>query len=96
MSLQPCSVSCVSPFSQDAFAKGEVFLGNGELGYSASAGLPAGTHCNGSWSYGITILTPERSFLFTCETESEQQDWLRLFNGVLITQMSPQEYSSKA
>ncbi|XP_012692870.1 arf-GAP with dual PH domain-containing protein 1 [Clupea harengus] len=80
----------------DAFAKGEVFLGNGELGYSASAGLPAGTHCNGSWSYGITILTPERSFLFTCETESEQQDWLRLFNGVLITQMSPQEYSMEA
>ncbi len=80
---------------QDAFAKGEVFLGNKEHGYSASAGLPAGTHCNGAWQYGITIETRERSFLFTCEMESDQHEWLKHFNDVISAQMSPQEYTSK-
>ncbi|KAG7491452.1 hypothetical protein MATL_G00003870 [Megalops atlanticus] len=80
----------------DAFAKGEVFLGHRDLGYSASPGLPAGTHCNGAWQCGITIVTPDRSFLFTCETESEQQDWLNHFNAVISTVMTPQEYSMEA
>lgn len=80
---------------QDAFAKGEVFLGNKDHGYSVSAGLPAGTYCNGAWQHGITIVTPDRCFLFTCETESEQQDWLKHFGDVMSAQMSPQEYTSK-
>lgn len=80
---------------KDAFAKGEVFLGNTGQGYSASAGLPAGTSCNGAWQQGITIQTPDRCFLFTCETESDQQDWLQHFNRVMSAQMSPQEYTSK-
>lgn len=80
----------------NAFAKGEVFLGHRDHGYSASPGLPAGTHCNGAWQHGITIVTPERSFLFTCETESDQTDWLKMFNDVISTVMSPQEYSMEA
>ncbi|XP_019215865.1 arf-GAP with dual PH domain-containing protein 1 isoform X1 [Oreochromis niloticus] len=78
----------------DAFAKGEVFLGNKNYGYSASSGLPAGTHCNGAFEYGITIQTPDRCFLFTCETESDQQDWLKRFNDIMSAQMSPQEYTN--
>uniref|UniRef100_A0A3P9MS81 ArfGAP with dual PH domains 1 n=1 Tax=Poecilia reticulata TaxID=8081 RepID=A0A3P9MS81_POERE len=80
----------------DAFAKGEVFLGNNDNHYSASAGLPSGTSCNGAWQYGITIETPERSFLFTCETESDQQEWLKHFKNVMNTQMSPQDYTMEA
>ncbi|CAL8331908.1 unnamed protein product [Lota lota] len=80
----------------DAFAKGEVFLGNKDHGYSATAGLPATAYCKGAWQHGITILTPERCFLFTCETESDQQDWLRHFATVLNTTMSPQEYTMEA
>ncbi|KAJ8363198.1 hypothetical protein SKAU_G00120290 [Synaphobranchus kaupii] len=80
----------------DAFAKGEVFLGHRGHGYSACPGLPSGTHCNGAWQHGITIVTPERSFLFTCESESEQQDWLNHFNVVIGTTMTPQEYSMEA
>uniref|UniRef100_A0A6Q2XR55 ArfGAP with dual PH domains 1 n=1 Tax=Esox lucius TaxID=8010 RepID=A0A6Q2XR55_ESOLU len=80
----------------DAFAKGEAFLGHRDQGYSAQPGLPAGTHCNGAWQHGITIVTPERSFLFTCETETEQKDWLKHFNDVINIQMSPQEYSMEA
>ncbi|XP_020797431.1 arf-GAP with dual PH domain-containing protein 1 [Boleophthalmus pectinirostris] len=80
----------------DAFAKGEVFLGNKDHGYSASAGLPSGTHCNGAWSHGVTIETPERCFLFTCETEAEQQEWVQTFNEVINAPMSPQEYTMEA
>ncbi|KAJ8283605.1 hypothetical protein COCON_G00024550 [Conger conger] len=64
----------------DAFAKGEVFLGHRDHGYS----------------HGITIVTPDRSFLFTCESEGEQQDWLNHFNVVISTTMTPQEYSMEA
>ncbi|XP_026159913.1 arf-GAP with dual PH domain-containing protein 1 [Mastacembelus armatus] len=80
----------------DAFAKGEVFLGSRDHGYNVSAGLPAGTHCNGAWQHGVTIETPERSFLFTCETESDQQDWFKHFNDVMNAPMSPQEYTMEA
>ncbi|XP_033823765.1 arf-GAP with dual PH domain-containing protein 1 [Periophthalmus magnuspinnatus] len=80
----------------DAFAKGEVFLGNKDHGYSATAGLPSGTHCNGSWSHGITIETPDRCFLFTCETETEQQEWVQKFKEVMSAPMSPQEYTMEA
>lgn len=80
----------------DAFAKGEVFLGNKAVGYSASVGLPSGTHCNGAWQYGITIETPDRGFLFTCETEAEQQDWMKCFEEVMCAPMSPQDYTMEA
>ncbi|XP_042581137.1 arf-GAP with dual PH domain-containing protein 1-like [Cyprinus carpio] len=80
----------------DAFAKGEVFLGHRDHGYRITIGLPAGTHYNGSWQYGITIETPDRSFLFTCETDTEQKDWMRHFNAVINTPMSPQEYTVEA
>lgn len=96
MGCPPAPNGCLCVCFQDAFAKGEVFLGNKDHGYSASAGLPAGTHCNGAWQHGITIVTPDRCFLFTCETESEQQDWLKHFGAVMSAQMSPQEYTGKS
>ncbi|XP_039621478.1 arf-GAP with dual PH domain-containing protein 1 [Polypterus senegalus] len=80
----------------DAFAKGEVFIGHKDLGYSVKAGLPQGTHANRVWHYGITIATPDRSFLFTCESESEQKDWITNFNRVIQQPMSPQEYAMEA
>ena len=81
--------------SKDAFAKGEVFLGNKDHGYNVYPGLPASAYCNGAWQHGITIETPDRCFLFTCETESDQQDWLKHFTDVMSATMSPQEYTSE-
>lgn len=78
---------------QDAFAKGEVFLGHRDHGYRVTIGLPAGTHYTGTWQYAITIETPDRSFLFTCETDTEQKDWMSHFNAIISTPMSPQEYT---
>lgn len=80
----------------DAFAKGEVFLGHRDHGYRVTIGLPAGTHYTGSWQYGITIQTPERSFIFLCETDLEQKDWMKHFNDIISIPMSPQEYTVEA
>uniref|UniRef100_A0A7N6AHN0 ArfGAP with dual PH domains 1 n=1 Tax=Anabas testudineus TaxID=64144 RepID=A0A7N6AHN0_ANATE len=80
----------------DAFAKGEVFLGSKAHGYNVLPGLPAGTHCNGAWQCGITLETPDRFFLFTCETEIDQQDWVKHFSNVMKAEMSPQEYTMEA
>lgn len=33
--------------------------------------------------------------MFTCETEIDQQDWVKHFSNVMKAEMSPQEYTSK-
>ncbi|XP_048377223.1 arf-GAP with dual PH domain-containing protein 1 [Stegostoma tigrinum] len=80
----------------DAFAKGEVFIGSSDNGYLVKEGLSPGAQSSPGWQYGITIVTPDRDFLFTCETESEQQQWMAAFNSVISQQMSPQEYTMEA
>ncbi|XP_006270296.1 arf-GAP with dual PH domain-containing protein 1 [Alligator mississippiensis] len=80
----------------DAFAKGEVFVGSGENGYSVKPGLPAGMQGSFSWPHGLTIVTPDRDYLFTCETESEQQEWIAAFRRVIEFPMTPQEYAIEA
>ncbi|XP_027536652.1 arf-GAP with dual PH domain-containing protein 1-like isoform X1 [Neopelma chrysocephalum] len=77
----------------DAFAKGEVFVGSRENGYSVQKGLPSGTQGNFSWHYGITIVTPDREYLFTCETETDQLEWIKAFTSVINQAMTPQEYA---
>ncbi|XP_060101468.1 arf-GAP with dual PH domain-containing protein 1-like isoform X2 [Heteronotia binoei] len=80
----------------DAFAKGEVFVGSGENGYSVKQGLPAGVQGSFTWPYVITIVTPDRNYLFTCETEQDQQEWVAAFSHVIEQPMTPQEYATEA
>ncbi|KAM9170439.1 arf-GAP with dual PH domain-containing protein 1-like [Pangshura tecta] len=80
----------------DAFAKGEVFVGSREHGYSVKKGLPVGAQGGFSWQYGLTIVTPDREYLFTCETERDQQDWIAAFSRVIEQPMTPQEYAIEA
>ncbi|XP_029914929.1 arf-GAP with dual PH domain-containing protein 1-like [Myripristis murdjan] len=79
----------------DAYARGEVFIGSKENSYTVLPGLPSsiqGYH----WQFGITIVTPDRKFLFTCETEEEQRDWIAAFQSVVNRPMLPQEYAVEA
>ncbi|XP_038639778.1 arf-GAP with dual PH domain-containing protein 1 [Scyliorhinus canicula] len=80
----------------DAFAKGEVFIGSSDNKYLVKEGLPPGVQGNSNWQYGITIVTPDREFPFTCETESDRKEWMSVFNGVMNQQMSPQEFTMEA
>lgn len=78
--------------AQDAYARGEVFIGSKESGYTAIPGLPPsmqGYH----WQFGITIVTPDRKFIFACETEKEQKEWIAVFQSIIKRPMLPQEYA---
>lgn len=79
---------------QDAFARGEVFIGSRESGYTVLDGLPPSTQGH-HWPHGITIVTPERRFLLACETETEQRAWVEAFRKVVDRPMLPQEYAGK-
>nr|XP_010964640.1 arf-GAP with dual PH domain-containing protein 1 [Camelus bactrianus] len=80
---------------QDAFARGEVFIGSRESGYTVLDGLPPSTQGH-HWPHGITIVTPERRFLLACETESEQRAWMEALRTVVDRPMLPQEYAVEA
>ncbi|XP_076792315.1 arf-GAP with dual PH domain-containing protein 2 isoform X2 [Arvicanthis niloticus] len=72
----------------DAFEQGQVFLGSNEQGYEVWEDLPKGIRGN-RWKAGLTVITPERKFIFTCPTEKEQREWLESLRGVLSSPLSP-------
>ncbi|KAL8175547.1 UNVERIFIED_CONTAM: Arf-GAP with dual PH domain-containing protein 1 [Gekko kuhli] len=79
----------------DAFARGEVFIGSKENSYTVLEGLPPSIQGN-HWQHGITIVTPDRKFLFACETERDQLEWIAAFQKVIGRPMLPQEYAVEA
>uniref|UniRef100_A0A2R9B169 ArfGAP with dual PH domains 1 n=1 Tax=Pan paniscus TaxID=9597 RepID=A0A2R9B169_PANPA len=78
----------------DAFARGEVFIGSKESGYTVLHGFPPSTQGH-HWPHGITIVTPDRKFLFACETESDQREWVAAFQKAVDRPMLPQEYAGE-
>uniref|UniRef100_A0A672G2F9 Arf-GAP with dual PH domain-containing protein 1-like n=1 Tax=Salarias fasciatus TaxID=181472 RepID=A0A672G2F9_SALFA len=79
----------------DAYARGEVFIGCKQNNYTVLSGFPStvqGSH----WQFGITIVTPDRKFLFACETEEDQKDWIAAFEAVINRPMLPREYAVEA
>lgn len=79
---------------QDAYARGEVFIGSKESGYTALPGLPPNIQSS-HWQFGITIVTPDRNFLFACETERDQKDWIAAFETIINRPMLPQDYAGE-
>ncbi|XP_072501085.1 arf-GAP with dual PH domain-containing protein 2 isoform X2 [Notamacropus eugenii] len=71
----------------DAFEQGQVFIGSKEHGYEIYAELPKGIRGN-RWKAGITIITPERRFVFACPNEKEQKEWLESLQHVLALPMT--------
>lgn len=72
----------------DAFEQGQVFLGSREQGYEVCEDLPKGIRGN-RWKAGLTVITPERKFIFTCPSEKEQREWLESLRDVLSSPLSP-------
>ncbi|XP_049984772.1 arf-GAP with dual PH domain-containing protein 2 isoform X1 [Alexandromys fortis] len=72
----------------DAFEQGQVVLGSQEQGYEVCEDLPRGIRGN-RWKVGLTVLTPERKFIFTCPSEKEQREWLESLQDVLSSPRSP-------
>ncbi|XP_051035772.1 arf-GAP with dual PH domain-containing protein 2 isoform X4 [Phodopus roborovskii] len=72
----------------DAFEQGQVLLGSNEQGYEVCEDLPKGVRGN-RWKAGLTVITPERKFVFTCPSEKEQREWLESLRDVLSSPLSP-------
>ncbi|XP_022451552.1 arf-GAP with dual PH domain-containing protein 2 isoform X5 [Delphinapterus leucas] len=72
----------------DAFEQGQVFLGSDEQGYQVYEDLPKGIRGN-RWKAGITVVTPQRRFIFTCPSEKEQREWMESFRDVLSRPLTP-------
>ncbi|XP_019728607.1 arf-GAP with dual PH domain-containing protein 1-like isoform X1 [Hippocampus comes] len=79
----------------DAYARGEVFIGSKDDGYSVLPGLPSGVQSS-RWQFGITVATPDRTFLLVCESERERTDWVATFRMAVDRPMLPPEYAVEA
>ncbi|XP_063208479.1 arf-GAP with dual PH domain-containing protein 2 [Chroicocephalus ridibundus] len=66
----------------DAFAQGQVFIGRTDEGYEVRAGLPQGVRVK-KRKPAITVATPMREFVFICENDREQREWIDALNGVI-------------
>lgn len=79
---------------QDAEELGVIFIGTEGKGYSVRECEPTNARGN-KWKCGITVGTPGRRFIFMCEEESEQSEWLQALTQVLQRPMTPQDHASK-
>ncbi|XP_029456576.1 arf-GAP with dual PH domain-containing protein 2 isoform X2 [Rhinatrema bivittatum] len=76
----------------DAYEQGAVFIGSRDHRYQVKEGLPRGIRGK-KWKDGITIATPGRQFLFTCENEKDQKAWMEALNEVISRPMTSQDYT---
>lgn len=79
---------------QDATELGAVFIGTESHSYSVSECGGRSTR-GGRWHCGVTLQTPGRQFVFMCEQEQEQREWLEAFRKVIDQPMTPEDYASK-
>ncbi|XP_070683698.1 arf-GAP with dual PH domain-containing protein 2-like [Pempheris klunzingeri] len=79
----------------DATELGAVFIGTESHSYSVSESSGRSTR-GGRWHCGITLQTPGRQFVFMCEHEQEQREWLEAFGKVISQPMTPEDYTNEA
>lgn len=65
-----------------------------DKGYSVNECEPKNARGN-KWKCGITVVTPGRRFVFMCEQEREQREWIQALSRVLQRPMTPRDYTSK-
>ncbi|XP_037647242.1 arf-GAP with dual PH domain-containing protein 2 isoform X2 [Sebastes umbrosus] len=79
----------------DAEELGVIFIGTENKGYSVKEYVPK--HARGNkWKCGVMVKTPGRQFVFMCEQEREQKEWLDALRQVLSRPMAPQDYTIEA
>ncbi|XP_075899107.1 arf-GAP with dual PH domain-containing protein 2-like [Nelusetta ayraudi] len=79
----------------DATELGAVFIGSENHSYSVSERIgKSARSCR--WHCGITLHTPDRQFVFMCEQEQEQKEWLEAFRKVISQPMTAEDYENEA
>ncbi|KAL1005962.1 hypothetical protein UPYG_G00066210 [Umbra pygmaea] len=81
--------------SMDALELGAVFLGTKDHGYSVREGPTKQTH-TGKWKFGVFLETPDRQFVFLCDHEEDQRDWVEALKEVISQPMLLQHYHTEA
>ncbi|KAM3863861.1 arf-GAP with dual PH domain-containing protein 2 [Diretmus argenteus] len=76
----------------DAEELGVVFIGTEGNGYSVKECIPKCARGN-KWKCGVSVETPGRQFVFMCEQEREQREWLEALRQVISRPMAPQDYT---
>ncbi|XP_026181863.1 arf-GAP with dual PH domain-containing protein 2 isoform X1 [Mastacembelus armatus] len=79
----------------DAEELGVIFIGTESKGYCVKECIPKQARGN-KWKFGVMVETPERQFVFMCEQEREQREWLDVLRQVMSRPMAPQDYTTEA
>ncbi|KAJ8318272.1 hypothetical protein KUTeg_003363, partial [Tegillarca granosa] len=70
------------------FAKGEIFIGHRDGGYSAIIGAKDAKH---SHNHVFTLHTPERDFQLSAETREDMEQWICALQSVTDLPLTPQD-----
>jgi len=73
---------------QDAFAKGEIYIGSLGDGFQVHEGITTGHKCEG---YCFTLVTPKRKFNLSADTENERDMWMKALQDVISEPMTEHE-----
>ncbi|XP_028306990.1 arf-GAP with dual PH domain-containing protein 2-like isoform X1 [Gouania willdenowi] len=79
----------------DAAELGAVFLGSESHGYAVSESRSQSVR-GSRWHCEIKLQTPKRHFVFRCEEEGDQREWLEAFRNVISQPMTPEDYAYEA
>ena len=77
-------------FTQDAFPKGEIFIGTKDKGFAVRDGVTPGVKDVG---YTFTLKTTDRDYNFSAETDEDMRDWVLIIKSVISKPLSPQDSS---
>lgn len=78
---------------QDAYPRGEIFLGHRGDGYAVQAGAPSGFK---EMPFAFTVTTPNRKFVMGAESDRDRNEWIALLGKVMERPLTPQDTNSKA
>ncbi|XP_047434617.1 arf-GAP with dual PH domain-containing protein 2 [Mugil cephalus] len=79
----------------DATELGAVFIGTESHGYNVSESNGRSMR-GGRWHCEITLETPSRKFVFMCEQEQDQKEWMEALRKIISHPMTPEDYSNEA
>ena len=85
---------------QNAFAKGEVFIGHRDAGYSVSMGQAqegdrGSNSQNTNCCFGFTLHTPERDFVMRADTQDDMEKWILALQKVVELPLTTQDSKCK-
>ena len=76
---------------QNAFPKGEVFVGHRDAGYEVSLGGEGDRSSNSHNNYCFTLHTQDRNFILRAETQEDMDKWTAALNSVIDLPLTPQD-----